>query len=617
MTAAGLLSDALARHRAGHGTEADSLYRRLIADFPAAPEAALALTNLGVLALERGEMAAALDYHDQALALAPDLAAAWCNRGDALAQSGRAAEADGDFAQAARLDAALAPAWFNRGNALMSLGRAEEAAACYGQAQTLLPDLALVPLLLGQALARCGRTVEAGQAFTRATALEPGLAEAHRGLGVALYTQGRPEEAIHCFDRALDLRPDHAETGSDFLNCLHYLPEAEGAPLAEAHRRVAARLPGPAATNYANSREPERRLRIGYVSADFRRHPLGLLMRPVLAHHDRRGFAVTCYATRTGGDEITAELKGHAENWRDAAGTSDTELAARVTADAIDILVDLDGHTAGNRLGVFARKPAPVQVTWLGYPFSTGLTAMDYALMDRATVPPEAEPWFSETVALLPVSRLCYQGPDEPLPAPPPLLANGFVTFGSFNNIAKLNPRVMAAWAGILAKVPDSRLLLKWPHLAEEAIANDLLERFAAAGLDPSRITLRGPSPPTELLTQYGEMDIALDPFPYCGAFTSCEALWMGVPVVSLPGERPFSRQSYALLAAMGLADRLCAGDLDSYRDKAAELSRDPVALSELRQALRPMMRQSLGDGAAHVRALEDFFRQAWRRWCA
>ena len=325
---------------------------------------------------------------------------------------------------------------------------------------------------------------------------------------------------------------------------------------------------------------------------------------------------IACYSSRLTGDEVTADIRLHADLWREVATQDDQALAARIRADAIDILVDLDGHTAGNRLGVFALKPAPLQVSWLGYPFSTGLAAMDYALLDRATVPPEAEAWFSETVAVLPGSRFGYVGPESPAPAPPPMLAKGHVTFGSFNNIAKLNDGVIAAWSRILASVPGSRLLLKWPHLANAATATAIRSRFAAAGLSPERLELRGDSPPLGLMAEYGDMDIALDPFPYSGAFTTCEALWMGVPVLTLAGPRPFSRQSLALLAALGLEADLATTDIESYCARAAALAADAAALIRLRAELRPLMRRRLGQPGAFTRRLEQFYRDIWSSRC-
>jgi predicted O-linked N-acetylglucosamine transferase (SPINDLY family) len=613
-----LLAQAQALHNAGQAVMAEPLYQQIIGHCPQTPEAAKSLTNLGVIRQGEGRLDEALVLHGQALALAPLLAEAWCNRGDAYSDLNRLDEAEADFRRAAQLAPGLVPAWFNLGNVLLRLNRMAEAEASYGQAIALMPHLAATAAwALSDAGARqqqAGRIVEAKETLGRAIALCPGLAAAHYNLGNAFYGEGRAAEAADHYRHAWELDPSLTQASSNYLNCLHYLPDLDGAELASRHREMA---PSPLAIlPHANAPDPARALRIGYLSADFCRHPLGQLMLPVLAAHDPESVFAICYSSRHGGDEVTEALRARSALWREVADLDDGALERLIRADGVDILVDLDGHTGGNRLGVFARKPAPIQVSWLGYPFTTGLTTMDYALLDRATVPVEAEPWFSETVHCLPVSRLCYQGPDAPLPAPPPMIARGHVTFGSFNNIAKLGPAVVAAWSSILHAVPGSRLLLKWPHLAQAETAARLLGAFQAHGIDAARIELRGNSPPAQLLAEYGDMDIALDPFPYCGAFTSCEALWMGVPVVTLPGPRPFSRQTLALITALGLDDQLAARDLAEYHVLAVTLANDLDRLTRLRAELRPAMCRNLGDASRLVPALESFYRRAWEKWC-
>lgn len=643
-----LLRQAESLHNQGRLDEAESLYRRIVAP---PPLAAKALTNRGVIAQQRGQADDALDLHGRALELAPDLAEAWCNRGDLYSDLGRLEEAEADFARAATLSPDLAPAWFNLGNIRMRLGQMAEAEPCYRRAAEMLPHLPVVHAQLARCLDAQGRAPEAADAMQQAAGLAPGdwrmltdlgalqqqagrmkaaqdtlrtaislrpsHSAAHYNLGNAFYGEGRATEAAACYHAAWTMDPRLSMAASNHLNSLHYLPDSSGREIGLAHRRIMERRRAPVPARYANSPEPERVLRIGYVSADFRRHPLGLLMRPVLKGHDRAKVFAICYATRPGDDDVARDLRQSAGLWRDVAGLDDEALAQLIGEDGIDILVDLDGHTAGNRLSLFAAKPAPVQVSWLGYPFTTGLAAMDYVLTDRATVPPEAEGWFREKVAFLPGSRLCYQGPEAPEPASPPVLARGHVTFGSFNNIAKLNDRVIQSWARILARVPGSRLLLKWPHLAHAEVAARLRDAFAAQAIAPERLELRGNSPPAQLLAEYADVDIGLDPFPYCGAFTSCEALWMGVPVVTLPGPRPFSRQTLALLAAMGMEDELARPNLEGYEDLAVALAADSALLSDLRRRLRPAMRQGLGDAAIHVAAVEEFFRTAWKGWCA
>lgn len=646
-----LLERAQDLHRTGGLHEAESLYRGLIRTWPLSPQAARALTNLGLIAQEQGRGSEAQSFHDRALELAPNLAEAWCNRGDLFSDLERLSEAEADFARAAALKPDLAPAWFNRGNVLMRMGRTEDAEPCYRRAAELLPALPLVRAQLARCLdslnrpaeaaevmeeavrlshgdwcllsdlgalqQKAGRYADAKETLRTAIGLRPSHGPAHYNLGNAFYGEGLADKAAACWRTAWDIDPKLAQAASNHLNALHYLPKVSGEETARAHWRTMDRLrAAEAGHEHLNTPDPDRVLRVGFVSADFRRHPVGLLLRPVLPRLRGDRLFLAAYSTGTAEDEVTAELRAACDLWRDCAGLDDVHLARRIRGDLIDVLIDLDGHTAGNRLGTFALRPAPVQAGWLGYPFTSGLATMDYILMDRATVPEEAEPWFREKVVILPGSRLSYVGPDRPEPAPPPMPAKGFVTFGSFNNIAKLNDEVAAAWTSVLKRVPGSRLLLKWPHLAHADVAGRIRALFAGLGIGPERLDLRGNSPPESLMAEYGEIDVGLDPFPYSGAFTSCEALWMGVPVVTLPGPRPFSRQTLALLEPMGLTSELARFDVASYCDLAVELAGDAERLAELRRRLRPAMRRALGDSGPLAAALSDFLHSAWTEWC-
>jgi predicted O-linked N-acetylglucosamine transferase (SPINDLY family) len=621
---AALLAEARRRHQAGALAEAEALYRRLLDG----PLAAPAATGLGLI-VEVGDPAAGLALHDRAIALDPDLAEAWCNRGDLHYQADRLEAALADFRRAAELDPGLAPAWFNLGNTLTRLGRPGEAAEAHRQAHALLPAHPGVALQLARTLATAERWDEAAEAYaavitltrgaaegwrgqavalqalgrmaeaddcaTRAIALEPGNPLAAYTRGNGLYAQGRAAEAGDCFRRAVELAPRFAEAAANHLNCLHYRPGLDGAEVAAAHRAVAAAFARPPLPGACAPRGG--RIRIGYVSAGFRRHPIGLLAGPVILAHDRARFHVTCYANGGAADAVTAGLRDSVDAWREVGGLADEDLATRVRADAIDLLVDLDGWTAGSRLPAFALKPAPVQASWLGYPFTTGMDAIDLVVMDRATVPEAAEAWFTERVAVLPV-RFPYAGARE---APEPALPSGPVTFGSFNNLAKLTPEVAALWRRILDAVPGSRLLLKWPQLACPEIAARVRGLFPDLG---ERLDLRGDSPPAQLLAEYGDVDVALDPFPYSGSVTSCEALWMGVPVVTLPGARPFSRQTLALLSAIGHPE-LAAADPGAYVALALALAADRDRRAAYRQSLRAAMQAGLSDVAGFTRELE------------
>ncbi|MBY0431662.1 MAG: hypothetical protein K2Q10_10725, partial [Rhodospirillales bacterium] len=442
-------------------------------------------------------------------------------------------------------------------------------------------------------------------------------------LGAVLAYQGRADEAVACFRRVLAFDPGNALAHANLLMCLNYLPGLSGRAVREAHEDWARGQAEPLRAGWqphGNNRDPGRRLRLGYVSADFGRHPVGFFLARVLPAHDREAVEVFCYSCRAAEeeDDLSRRLAGDAGHWRRVGDLDDDALAERVREDGIDILVDLAGHSAGHRLGLFARKPAPVQVSWLGYFATTGMSAFDATIMDADTVPPGAEAEFVEPVVRLPRLRFCYD-PPEPAPAvaPPPCLERGHITFGSFNNLAKLSPAVIALWARVLHAVPASRLVLKWMSLADPLLCRILVESFSVHGIAPERIEPRGPSPHARMLAEYGDVDIALDPFPFGGGLTSCEALWMGVPVVTLPGERPASRQTLGFLRCLGLGE-LAADSAGDYVVKAAALAADPARLAVLRQDLRGRMAaSSLCDGPGFARDLEAALRGLWTEWCA
>ena len=346
---------------------------------------------------------------------------------------------------------------------------------------------------------------------------------------------------------------------------------------------------------------------------------MAFFVEPLLKGHDRQAVEVFCYAEVTRPDTVTAHLQGLADHWLVTVGLSDEELAERIRADGIDILVDLAGHTAKNRLRVFARKPAPVQVTWLGYPNTTGLEAIDYRLVDAVTDPVgEADAWASETLVRLEGGFLCYGGvKDAPEPTVPPCLKTGTVTFGSFNNPAKVSAATFDAWATLLSRLPQARLLLKGKPFADAATRALFLARLGERGVAAERVELVAWLPGAAAhLALYHRVDIALDPFPYNGTTTTCEALWMGVPVVTLRGDRHAGRVGASLLSQIGLTD-LIANSVEEYVAIALALAGNPGHLHELRRSLRSRMAaSSLCDGRAFARKMEAAFRTMWQVWC-
>ena len=419
------------------------------------------------------------------------------------------------------------------------------------------------------------------------------------------------------YARLVQQLPHHPAVRRNALVSLEYDPEVpDEVRLAQAQAwgdwaigRTGGARPRPPLTSLSN-----RPLRLGYVSADFCQHTVGIFVKDVLQAHDRSRVQVFAYSAGTVKDWVTDEICA-ACTLRDVSGLNDTALAEQIRADGIDVLIDLSGHTAGSRLTAFAHRPAPVMVSWLGYFATTGLPCMDTVLLDAWHAPPGTEAQFVEPLLRLPSGRFCYQpvrwAPDVAHPA---FERNGYITFGCFNNTAKLNAGVFDAWAQVLQAVPDARLILKWRTFNDEAFRQQVTDAFAARGIATDRIELRGPSFHADLLQEYADLDIALDPFPFTGGLTSCEALWMGVPVVTWPQSRVVSRQTHAFLHQIGLSE-LSAQDADDYVQIAVELANDRARLAQLRATLRDRMRTSpLMDVAGFTRHLEDTLVDLYRR---
>ena len=485
------------------------------------------------------------------------------------------------------------------------------------------PQTAIFHNSLGAALERLLQLTEAVAHYRRAIALDPGYAQAWTNLGIALQRQARLHEAARAYRHAIELEPSRRSAHSHLLFCLSHVPDCDPETLAAEHVRWAERfadqLP-PIDGHEACDLEPERRLRVGYVSPDFRHHPVASFIEPVIAAHDRAAVKVVCYSDARRTDEVTAHLRGLADDWVDATGLDDEALARRVRADGVDVFVDLAGHTQHHRLLAFARRPAPVQVSYLGYAATTGLRAIDYRITDGWADPEgTTEQLHSEQLVRLPGGFLCYRPPAYAPPVPGrPRTEPGAVVFGSFNKASKLTTEVTTLWARILRELPASRLVLKSVSFGDEATRHDFHARFAGDGVAPERVTLLPPvALPSEHLALYEQVDVALDPFPYHGATSTCEALWMGAPVVTRAGRAHAGRVGVSLLHAVGL-EALVADTPDAYVATAVALARDTRRLTGLHGSLRERMRASpLCDAARIASELEDAYRTMWRRYCA
>lgn len=582
------------------------------------PDYASAHNNLGNALRAAGHLQQAAVSYREAITLQAANPSAWSNLGTLYRDVGEFADAEACYRQALSFAPSNADAWNNLGTVLAATGDTDGAFAAYAESQRLAPGFALAHYNEGSLLQQLGDCEDAGSAFERALARDPNLAEAHLNLGNLRKEQGRLAEAVVCYSRAVAARPDYANAHSNLLFTTAFMDDMTQREIFDLHcgwaRLQAGTVPAP--EPHPNTAEPSRRLRVAYVSPDFRNHACAFFLEPLLREHDRRVVEVHAFAHVHRPDDVTARLRALVDQWHDTVGLSDEELAAAIRGADIDVLVDLAGHTANNRLLALARKPAPVQMTWLGYPATTGLPAFDWRITDAVTEPPgQSEAFYTEKLLRMPNSLWCYQpaadtGEMSPLPA-----ANGRgITFGSFNGYAKVGPRVVALWAEVLKAVPDARLLMiTVPAGSAQA---DLRERFEALGVDPARLVLRGKLPRGDYLAAFAEADIALDPFPCNGGTTTCDALWMGLPVVALTGHSFLSRASLSVLTAAGCQEFAAVDEAD-YVARCVELASDLPRLAALRAGLRARLRASpLLDAVGFARDMEAALRKAWHTWC-
>lgn len=595
--------------------EAIDCYEKALAINPDFPEGH---NNLGNAQKTCGLLEAAVASFKKALALRPDYIEANNNLGNTLKDLGQNTEAISYLRKAISLNPAYADAHYNLALALFNNAQQEEAVASCRQAIALKNDFIEARVNLSVFYQKMGRQEDSLAMARDAITIAPEDSSAHTARANVLGKLGLLDEALASYARAIELDPDNEEAHSNNLMTLHYAPNATTQDLLAAATQWA----GPYNEDthkghFANSPEPQRRLRIGYVSADFSSHPVGFYLSQILPFHNAGSVEVFCYSNSQKSDGVTETLRASVSLWRDISGLSDADMVAQIKQDGIDILVDLSGHTAGNRLSVFAERPAPVQITWMGYTGTTGLTSIDYILADRFVVPENEKELFSESVKYLPGSYLCFAPPDFELACvAPPLKQSGHVTFGSFNNRIKITAETIAAWSRILTDVAGSQLLLKTPLLDDQSVRRSLLEQFAAHGIDAGRLILEGRAPRADLLKAYQRVDIALDTQPFGGGVTTAEALWMGVPVITLSSPRWSGRLGETILNAVGLPE-LIARDGGHYHDLAVSLANDLPRLEQMHENLRAKMQASpFCDGPTFASKLEQAYREIWTHWC-
>ncbi|MEO6436950.1 MAG: tetratricopeptide repeat protein [Tepidisphaeraceae bacterium] len=617
------LREGFAHFQAGRLPQAEAICREVLAADANRPEA---WQLYGLVAHRAGQLPFAVEALRKAASLRPDVAEFHFALANALRVSGQLDLAIASYHAALRLRPDFAEAHLNAGIAFANSGRREEAAKVWEDLIKLRPRDADAIANLANLYRSMGRLGEAIDLGLRSLAIAPDRSRTISNLAVCYEQQGRLDEAIACYRKAIALDPRAMFANSNLLMHLQYHDNADPAAVFAEHRQWNEKFAAPLASEirpHQNDRSPDRRLRIGYVSPDFREHAVSFFIEPILEHHDASQVEVFCYANMPNLDAVTRRLQSHGHTWRNAVGMRDPDLGELVRSDRIDILVDLSVHTGAHRLLLFARKPAPVQVTYLGYAGTTGMDAIDWRITDAFVDPIGlSESLHSEKLMRLPRTQWCYQAPADAPPfnvppvAPPPFDRQGFVTFGSAPNLAKITATAMDAWAEVLRQIAGSRLALKARGLSDESTRRRFFEAFSARGIEPSRLTLEGAGDLANYLRFFAGLDICLDTFPFAGGTTTCHTLYMGVPVVTRVGATSVSRVGASVLTNVGLSD-LITQTPETFVATAVALADDVVRLRELRRNLRERMRASpLCDAPGFVRDLEAAYRQMWQTWC-
>lgn len=508
----------------------------------------------------------------------------------------------------------------NYGNILSNMGRPDEARAEYEKALALDPKYDLPHTGLANLLSDEDRFTDAAQSAAKAVAANPNRPEHHATLANTLLMGGRLEESLSAINNALAIHPKNTDLLSIKCILLNHVQDATQDQIFEAHKTYGHILSQstPSTKRPATDPTPDRKLRIGYISPDFRTHSVAYFIEPILANHNTDQFHITCYHTAPKADQTTERLKQHATQWRDAANMSPPQLAEQIRSDKIDILIDLAGHTVGARPLTLAIAPAPIIATYLGYPNTTGIPTVNYRIIDELTDPEGSENFTTESLYRLPGCFLCYKPlEDAPEPSPLPSQTNNRITFGSFNSLTKITDRTLDLWTQVLKQIPSSRLILKNTGFNDLQAIHRTAAAFKTRGIDPARLDLLGPTPtPAEHLALYSKIDIALDTFPYAGTTTTIEAMWMGVPVISLIGKPHASRVGLSLLTAVGLP-HLAAQDQQSYITTVCKLAADTTSLANLRSSLRQTLADSdLCNATKFSTNFETMLRTMWTKWC-
>ena len=583
------------------------------------PNFADAYFNMGVALNDQGKMEEAIKAYNKAISLKPNYADAYYNMADILKDQGKLNKAIEAYNKALSIKPDFTEAYNNLGNALKDQGKLDKAVEAFNKAILLKPNYSEVYYNMANSLKDQGKLDKAIEAFNKSISLKPDFVQAHNNLGSTLQEKGRLDEAEASYNNAIALQPDYNVAYSNKNLCLNYSSLWSPLFIFQQHLEFEKQFGGLEVRTPLSlpvKKQPGDKLRVGYVSGDLNKHSVAYFFEPLLQHHNVKVVETFCYYNDKKIDEITDRLITTSNNWHSIFGVSDTDVVNLIKNDKIDILVDLSGHTDKNKLLVFAQKPAPIQVTWLGYPNTTGLSAIDYRLTDIIADPiGEADDFHSETLLRLPNGFQCYKG-DQTVIADVnlPQKSNGYITFGSFNNLSKVSPEIIKLWSKILQSVPNSQLILKGSLLNHDTTR--YIKLFNKEGISEDQIKLYGRLPNKgDHLKLYNAIDIGLDPFPFNGATTTCEALWMGVPVITLLGDRHVGRVGASILTNVGLTDFI-AQDIDDYVELAIKMAGNIEYLEKTRQGLREQMESSpLCNGKSFACDIENAYQDMWNKY--
>ena len=584
------------------------------------PQYAEAYHNMGIALKTLGQFKEAVSCLEKALTLKPDLAGAYYVMADILQDEGKMIAAESCYLKGLSLNPGNAAVHLNLGAVYHKLNKVEKAIVCYKKAIEIDPESAAYYSNCGSAYQQLGKIKEAIVCYKKAIEIDPEFAMPYSKCGSAYINLVNFEKAAWWFKKALELEPTDSTIHSDFLFYQHYDPEIDARQLlaeAENWQQRHGNIQNVSFTPFQTDHLDDR-IRIGYVSPDFRQHSVSMFLLPLFSEHDHERFEIFCYSNVRCYDRISRRIEDLSDHWCSISGLDDRKTATKIHRDDVHILVDLAGHSGDNRLPVFAFKAAPIQVNWLGFPGTTGMRAMDYRITDAVADPEgEADEGHTETLVRLSDGFLCYSPPEDvPDISAPPFGKTGAITFGSFNNLPKISERVVEAWSRILRRVPGTSLLMKSKALRDKSVKERYIGLFEANGISADRVVMLSHLPSiTEHLNLYSRIDIALDTFPYNGTTTTCEALWMGVPVISLNGNRHAARVGASILKHIGLPD-LIAETEDEYVSRAVQLSHDRDLLTNLRETIRGRMKRSpICDAASFARKMENAYMEMYEDW--